>query len=305
MQFRQRTIRAPISATGIGLHSGKKCQITFRPASVDSGVVFVRNGIKIPALSSFNVVTPLCTTLKKDGEQIRTIEHLMAALSCLLIDNIEIECSSDEIPIMDGSALPFIILLENEVIAQHAAKKFIAITRTTTVRQGDKWAKIEPFQGMSFGASIDFDHPCIGRSQFTYEVTNIASFKREVSRARTFGFLRDIEKLQSQNLILGGSVDNAIVLDDYGVVNEDGLRFEDEFARHKVVDAVGDLRLIGMNLLGRFTSHKTGHALNALLVEKVLTLGHFLVTSDPWSLTSQPQVTPFQTPSLVPGALSY
>lgn len=298
----QLTIGKTVSATGIGLHSGSKCTITLVPAPPNTGVVFVRGTTRIPAHHSNAVMTPLCTTLQRDGANVSTIEHLMAAVSACMIDNLVVVCDSDEIPIMDGSALPFMILLQEAgVVEQTALKQFMVITQRTVVSQGDRWAMVEPFDGLEYEMEIDFGHPQIDRSpRARFHFDGPSSFSREIARARTFGFLRDLESLRAQNLIQGASVDNAIVLTEHGVVNEEGLRFEDEFVRHKLLDAVGDMRLLGMNFLGRFRGFKTGHHLNLTLCQEVVTRGHLLVTSDPRSSGWPPLVGtpdhPFPTP---------
>ena len=270
--IRQRTLKNVIRATGVGLHTGEKVYMTLRPAAVDTGIVFRRVDLPKPVeiRSCCNNVgdTRLSTTLIKDGVRIATIEHLLSALAGLGIDNAYVDLSAPEVPIMDGSAGPFVFLLQSAGIEeQDAAKRFVRIKKPVIVRDGDKWARFEPFDGFKVGFSIDFDHPIFTRRTSSAEIDfSTTSFVKEVSRARTFGFMRDIEMLRERNLALGGSMDNAIVLDDYRVLNEDGLRYEDEFVKHKILDAIGDLYLLGRSLIGEFSGHKSGHALiNKLL----------------------------------------
>jgi UDP-3-O-[3-hydroxymyristoyl] N-acetylglucosamine deacetylase len=270
--LRQRTLKTDISATGVGLHSGQKVYVTLKPAPVDHGIVFKRVDLQpvvsIPAAAHLVSDTSLCTALSHDGARVATVEHLMSAFAGLGIDNCIVELSAAEVPIMDGSAGPFIFLIQSAGIAeQSAAKRFIRIKKTVEVRDGDKWARLEPHMGFKIGFNIEFDHPAIAprASKLVLDFTKL-SFVREVSRARTFGFMRDIEILRGRNLALGGSMANAIVLDDYRVLNEDGLRYESEFVRHKILDAVGDLYLLGKPILGALCAHKSGHALNNKLV---------------------------------------
>jgi len=274
--IRQRTLKNVIRATGVGLHTGEKVYMTLRPAAVDTGIVFRRVDLPKPVeiRSCCNNVgdTRLSTTLIKDGVRIATIEHLLSALAGLGIDNAYVDLSAPEVPIMDGSAGPFVFLLQSAGIEeQDAAKRFVRIKKPVIVRDGDKWARFEPFDGFKVGFSIDFDHPIFTRRTLSAEIDfSTTSFVKEVSRARTFGFMRDIEMLRERNLALGGSMDNAIVLDDYRVLNEDGLRYEDEFVKHKILDAIGDLYLLGHSLIGAFYGHKSGHELNNKLLRELL-----------------------------------
>lgn len=274
--IRQRTLRNSIKATGVGLHSGDKVYLTLRPAPVDTGIVFLRTDVspmvEIPAQALKVTDTTLSTTVENNGVKVSTIEHLMAALAGLGIDNAYIELSAPEVPIMDGSAGPFVFLIQSAGIEeQSAAKKFIRIKRKVTVKDGDKTASFLPFDGFKVSFTIDFDHPVFrSRSQKASVDFSSTSFVREVSRARTFGFLRDIEFLRSKNLALGGSVENAIVIDDYKILNDDGLRYDDEFVRHKILDAIGDLYLAGHGIIGEFQGYKSGHALNNQLVRALL-----------------------------------
>ena len=274
--IRQRTLKNAIRATGIGLHTGRKVFLTLAPAPIDAGVVFRRVDSVPPVIipgRPFNVQeTELATTLVKDGVRVSTVEHLMAALAGLGIDNCYVDLSSDEVPIMDGSAAPFVFLVQSAgILEQGAAKRFVRIKKPVEVRDGDKWARFEPFDGFKVRFTIDFDHPVFRDQIKTMEVDfSTTSFVREISRARTFGFMRDIESLRKKDLALGGSLDNAIVIDEYRVLNQDGLRYRDEFVRHKILDAIGDLYLLGHSLIGSFTAHKSGHALNNRLLRALL-----------------------------------
>ena len=255
--IKQRTLKNVIRATGVGLHTGDKVYMTLRPAAVDTGIVFRRvdlaEPVEIRSCCENVGDTRLSTTLVQGDVRIATVEHLLSAIAGLGIDNAYVDLSAPEVPIMDGSAGPFVFLLQSAGIEEQAApKRFVRIKRQVTVRDGDKWARFEPFDGFKVGFSIDF------------------SFVKEVSRARTFGFMRDIEMLRERNLALGGSMDNSIVLDDYRVLNEDGLRYEDEFVKHKILDAIGDLYLLGRSLIGAFYGYKSGHALNNTLLRALL-----------------------------------
>ncbi len=274
--IRQRTLKNTIRATGIGLHTGKKVYLTLSPAPIDSGVVFRRVDCTPPVVipgHPLNVQdTELATSLGKDGVRVSTVEHLMAALAGLGIDNCFVDVSADEVPIMDGSAAPFVFLVQSAgILEQGAAKKFTRIKKVIEVRDGDKWARFEPFNGFKVKFTIDFDHPLFDRKPQTSEVDfSTTSFVREISRARTFGFMSDIEALRKRDLARGGSMDNAIVIDDFRVLNEDGLRYKNEFVRHKILDAIGDLYLLGHSLIGSFTGYKSGHALNNRLLRELL-----------------------------------
>jgi UDP-3-O-[3-hydroxymyristoyl] N-acetylglucosamine deacetylase len=274
--IRQRTLKNVIRATGVGLHSGEKVYLTLRPAPVNTGIVFCRIDldppVEIAAKADQVSDTTMNTSLSKNGVRIATIEHLMAALAGMGIDNLYIDVSAPEIPIMDGSAGPFVFLLQSAgIVEQNAAKRFIRIKRPVEVRDGDKWVRFEPYEGFKVTMTIDFDHPAFkGRSQHTELDFSTASFVKEVSRARTFGFMSQLEAMHARNLALGGSMDNAIVIDDYRVLNEDGLRYEDEFVKHKVLDAIGDLYLLGCGLIGAFSGYKSGHALNNQLLHALV-----------------------------------
>ncbi|GAB6195798.1 UDP-3-O-acyl-N-acetylglucosamine deacetylase [Lysobacter xanthus] len=273
---RQRTLRNTIRATGVGLHSGEKVFMTLRPAPVDTGIVFRRTDldpvVDVPARAELVTETTLCTGLTSGAGKIQTVEHLLSALAGLGVDNCYVELSAAEVPIMDGSAGPFVFLIQSAGIAEQAApKRFIRILRDVEVREGDKVARFSPFDGFRIGFTVQFDHPAIPASQ-SRAVVDFSSeaYVREVSRARTFGFMRDLEYMRERNLGLGGSMDNAIVLDEFRVLNDDGLRYADEFVRHKILDAVGDLYLAGRPILGAYEGFKSGHALNNKLVRALL-----------------------------------
>lgn len=277
MMIKQRTLKRIVQATGVGLHTGKKVTLTMRPAPANTGVIYRRTDLNppvdFPADAKSVRDTMLCTCLvNEDDVRISTVEHLNAALAGLGIDNIVIEVNAPEIPIMDGSAAPFVFLLLDAGIEElRTAKKFIRIKETVRVEDGDKWAEMRPYNGFKLDFTIDFNHPAIDTSTQRYKLDFSAeSFMSQISRARTFGFMRDIEYLQSKGLCLGGSFDCAIVVDDYRVLNDDGLRFEDEFVRHKMLDAIGDLFMCGYNIIGEFTAFKSGHALNNKLLQAVL-----------------------------------
>ncbi|GAA6152329.1 UDP-3-O-acyl-N-acetylglucosamine deacetylase [Pseudoteredinibacter isoporae] len=266
--IKQRTLKNAIRATGVGLHTGEKIFLTLLPAPIDTGIVFRRVDldpvVEIEAKAENVGDTTLSTTLVKDSVRVSTVEHLLSAMAGLGIDNAIVEVSAAEVPIMDGSAGPFVFLLQSAGVAeQNAAKKFIRIKRPVTVTEGDKTASFLPFDGFKVSFSIDFDHPVFKGHTLDASVDfSSTSFVKEVSRARTFGFMHEIEYLRSKGLAKGGSVDNAIVVDEYRILNEDGLRYEDEFVKHKVLDAIGDLYLLGNSLIGEFKAHKSGHALN-------------------------------------------
>ena len=274
--IRQRTLRNPIKATGVGLHTGEKVFLTLSPAPVDNGIVFRRTDLspvqEIPACARSVGDTTLSTSLGLGEARVSTVEHLLSAMAGLGIDNAFVDVTAPEVPIMDGSAGPFVFLLQSAgVEEQPAAKKFIRIKRPVTVRDGDKQASLLPFEGFKVAFSIDFDHPVFhDRAAFAEIDFSTTSFVKEVSRARTFGFMHEIEYLRAQGLARGGSVDNAIVVDEFRILNQDGLRYEDEFVKHKVLDAIGDLYLLGHSLIGEFRAHKSGHALNNAVLRALL-----------------------------------
>ena len=273
---RQRTLKNLIRATGVGLHSGEKVFLTLRPAPVDTGIVFRRTDlepvVEIPAQAGLVTETVLCTGLSRDGGKVMTVEHLMSAFAGLGIDNAYVELTAPEIPIMDGSAGPFVFLLQSAgIVEQNAAKKFIRILHPVEVREGDKFARFSPHEGFRIGFTVEFNHPAIPTSRSRAEVDfSTSAYIDEISRARTFGFMHDLEYMRERNLGLGGSMDNAIVLDEFRVLNEDGLRYADEFVRHKILDAVGDLYLAGHAIIGAYEGFKSGHALNNRLVRALL-----------------------------------
>jgi len=274
--IRQRTLRNAIRATGVGLHTGKKIYLTLRPAAENTGIVFRRvdfdKPVAIPGRADHVEDTQLATSLGRDGVRISTVEHLMAALAGLGIDNAYVDVSANEVPIMDGSAGPFVFLVQSAGIAeQRAAKRFIRIKKPIVIDEGDKWARFDPFNGFKVSFTIEFDHPMFKNRAQTAEIDfSTTSFVKEISRARTFGFMKDIEALRQRDLALGGSLDNAIVVDEYRVLNEDGLRYEDEFVKHKILDAIGDLYLLGHSLIGAFSGYRSGHALNNRLLRALL-----------------------------------
>ena len=282
----QRTLQNTIRATGVGLHSGKKVYLTLRPAPVDTGVVFVRTDLEpavhIKAHPENVQDTTLCTALVQGDVRVATVEHLMSALAGLGIDNVFVELSAAEVPIMDGSAGPFVFLIQSAGIAdQSAAKKFIRIKKEVSVADGDKFASFIPHEGFKVSLAINFDHPVFARQKQTASIDfSTTSFVKEVSRARTFGFMKDLETMRERNLALGGSLDNAIVVDDYRILNEEGLRYEDEFVKHKILDVIGDLYQTGFSLIGEFRGYKSGHGLNNLLVRELL------ATPDAWEMVT-------------------
>ena len=274
--IRQCTLKNVIKALGVGLHSGRKASLSLRPAPANTGIVFRRvdleEVVEIRACPENVGDTTLSTTLRRGDVCVSTIEHLLSAMAGLGIDNAYVDVSAPEVPIMDGSAGPFVFLLQSAGIEQqNAAKKFIRIRKPIAVEDGNKWARFEPFEGFKVSFSIEFDHPAFHKrvSKATVDFSTI-SFVKEVSRARTFGFMRDLERLRENNLALGGNMDNAIILDDYRVLNEDGLRYEDEFVKHKVLDAIGDLYLLGHSIIGCFSGHKSGHELNNRLLKALV-----------------------------------
>ncbi|MGC1955529.1 MAG: UDP-3-O-acyl-N-acetylglucosamine deacetylase [Gammaproteobacteria bacterium] len=288
----QCTLKNVIRATGVGLHTGEKVYLTLRPAPVNTGIVFRRVDLEQPVAiraKPENVGdTRLSTTLVSGEVRISTVEHLLSAMAGLGIDNAIIDVSAPEVPIMDGSAGPFVFLIQSAGIRrQSAAKQFLRIRRTVRVEEGDKWAKFAPWNGFKISFSIDFDHPVFRDSATNTTIDfSTTSYVREISRARTFGFMRDLEHLRENNLALGGSLDNAVVVDDYRILNEDGLRYKGEFVRHKVLDAIGDLYLLGYGLIGAFAGHKSGHALNNKLLQALL------ADQAAWELVSFGQAEP-------------
>jgi len=283
---KQRTLKNLIRATGVGVHTGEKIYITLRPAPANTGVVFRRTdlnpAVDIPALTENIGDTTLSSCLIKDKVRISTIEHLMAAFAGLGIDNVYVDVSAPEVPIMDGSAGPFVFLIQSAGIEeQNAPKHFLKIKQKIKVKDKDKWACISPYEGFKLSFTIDFDHPVFHDLPQAATVDFVhTSFVKEVSRARTFGLLSDYERLRANNMALGCSLDNVIVVDEYRVINEDGLRYNDEFVKHKMLDAIGDLYLLGCNVIGAFSGHKSGHSLNNVLLKTLLS------TKDAWEIVT-------------------
>jgi UDP-3-O-[3-hydroxymyristoyl] N-acetylglucosamine deacetylase len=274
--LRQRSLKSSVSASGVGLHTGQKVRLTLRPAPPDTGIVFRRidlaSPVDIPARADLVGETRLSSCLMKDGAKIYTVEHLMSALGGLGVDNVFADLDASELPIMDGSASPFALLIQQAgIVEQGAPKRFLRVTRRVEVKDGDKWARLDPFDGYKLSFSIDFRHPVIERSTQSVEV-NFAetSYLKEIARARTFGFMHEVEDLRDSGLALGGGLDNAVVLDEYRVLNAEGLRFADEFIRHKILDAIGDMYLLGKPLLAAFSAHKSGHGLNNKLLRALM-----------------------------------
>jgi UDP-3-O-[3-hydroxymyristoyl] N-acetylglucosamine deacetylase len=269
--FRQRTFRQRASLEGVGLHSGAKVRFTLAPAPADSGIVLERDGVEIPALAEFVVDTTMNTSLGRDGVRIGTVEHLLAALAGCGIDNARIEVEGPEIPIMDGSSEPFVQLVRRAGIYEmRQSRRFLLVRKAVSVTEGDKMARLGPARGkFSINYTIDFRHPLISDQSYRMDVTE-RSFQKDIARARTFGFKRDVERLHKAGLARGGSLENAVVVDDFNILNPDGLRFPDEFVRHKILDALGDLSLIGMPIIGHLTAVKSGHALNHQLVRRIV-----------------------------------
>jgi len=274
--IQQRTLKNVIRATGVGIHSGKKVFLTLRPAAANSGIVFRRvdldPAVEIKACPENVGDTRMSTSLVRDGVRIATVEHLLSAFAGLGIDNAYVDVTDEELPIMDGSAGPFVFLLQSAgVQEQKTAKRFLRIRKSLEVRLDDRWARFDPFDGFKVSFEIQFNHPLFNEHNCRAEIDfSTTSFLKEVARARTFGFMRDLEALRKRNLALGGSMDNAVVLDDYRVLNQDGLRYRDEFVKHKVLDAIGDLYLLGRGLIGSFAGYKSGHELNNLLLRTLL-----------------------------------
>jgi UDP-3-O-[3-hydroxymyristoyl] N-acetylglucosamine deacetylase len=274
--LRQRTLKSLVHATGVGLHTGQKVRITLRPAQPDTGIVFRRTDVTppvdIPARADAVGETRLCSCLVRGGVKIHTVEHLMSALAGLGVDNAYVDLDGPEVPIMDGSAAPFVLLLQQAGIEEQGApKRFLRLKKKIEARDGDKWAVLEPYEGFKLSFSIVYDHPVIEKSNSALTVDFAeTSYLKEVARARTYGFMHDVEDLRNVGLALGGGLENAVVLDEYRVLNSEGLRFADEFIRHKALDAIGDLYMIGKPLLAAFSAHKSGHTLNNRLLRELL-----------------------------------
>lgn len=272
----QRTLKTLVRTTGVGLHTGCKVEMTLRPARAGTGIVFRRLDVEPPVelRVSPELVTDtrLCTAIERDGVKIATVEHLMSALAGLGVDNVYVDLTGPEVPILDGSAAPFVFLIQSAGLEEQAApRRHILVKRTVRVEEGDKWAQFSPHEGYRLSFRIDFEHPVLQRSgqEITIDLAE-QSYVKEVSRARTFGFMRDVEQLRSTGLARGGTLDNAVVMDEYRVLNEGGLRYADEFVKHKVLDAVGDLYMTGHPVIGAFTAYKSGHGLNNRLLRALL-----------------------------------
>ncbi|MGA8051901.1 MAG: UDP-3-O-acyl-N-acetylglucosamine deacetylase [Burkholderiales bacterium] len=284
--LKQRTLKSIVRATGVGLHTGQKVNMSLRPAGIDTGVIFRRIDlaipIDIPARADLVGETRLSSCLVKDGAKVYTVEHLMSAFAGLGVDNVYVDLDGPEVPIMDGSAAPFALLVQQAGLEEQAApKRFLRVKKRVEVADGDKWARFDPYAGFKLSFSIVFNHPVIDRSSQSVTVDFAeTSYLREIARARTFGFMHEVEALRESGLALGGGLENAVVLDEYRVLNAEGLRFADEFIRHKVLDAIGDVYLLGRPLLGAFSAHKSGHGLNNRL------LHHLLADSSAWDTVS-------------------
>lgn len=309
MVLKQRTLKTVTSATGVGLHNGEKVYLTLRPAAPDTGIVFRRVDLpgspEIKAQPDMVTDTRMCSALEHNGARVATVEHLMSALAGLGVDNIYIDLSAAEVPIMDGSAGPFVYLLQSAgIVEQPALKKFIRIKKKVEVRYPDKWVRFDPYFGFKIDFTIDFDHPAVEHTGQNVKIDFADnSYIKEVSRARTFGFVHEVETLRSMGLARGGSLDNAIVLDEYRILNNDGLRYDDEFAKHKVLDAIGDLYMLGHPLIGAFTAYKSGHALNNELLRALL------ADAEAWEFATFERLeeapSGFQAPIGVPPVLQY
>lgn len=274
--IRQRTLKTLVATTGVGLHTGERVTLTLRPAPADTGVVFRRVDLDPVAdlkADPFLVTdTRLCSLLESGAARVSTVEHLMSALAGLGVDNVFVDLTGPEIPILDGSSAPIVYLLQTAgIVEQAAAKRYVRILEPVEVKDGDKWARFEPHNGFRIDFTIDFRHPVFERSGKRVVIDfAVQSYAQEVARARTFGFVHEVEYLRNNGLALGGSLDNAIVMDEYRVLNQDGLRYEDEFAKHKVLDAIGDLYLLGHPIIGAFVAYKSGHALNNALLRALV-----------------------------------
>lgn len=307
--LKQRTLKKSINATGVGLHTGEKVKMTLRSAAPDTGIVFRRvdlpDSAEIKVQPQYVCDTRMCSALEHEGVRVATVEHLMSALAGLGIDNIYVELSAGEVPIMDGSSGPFAFLLQEAgIVEQAAAKKFIRVKKTVEVHDGDKWVRFDPYFGFKVDFTIDFAHPVFEHTGNNVKIDFADnSYIKEVSRARTFGFMHEVETLRSMGLARGGSLDNAIVLDEYRILNQDGLRYEDEFVKHKTLDAIGDLYVLGHQLLCAFTAHKSGHALNNQLLRTLM------ADKDAWEYTTfdKAEEAPigFQSPMTASPALQY
>ncbi len=278
--FRQRTIKQIVKTTGVGLHSGRRVELTLRPAAPDTGIVFHRvdlgEVVDFPVSADMVKDTRMASVMQKDGARVSTVEHLMSALAGLGVDNLHVDLDAEEVPIMDGSAATFVYLLRSAGLEEQAApKRFMRVKKTVEVREGEgddaKWARLEPHDGFALSFLIDFRHPAIDSTANFAEIDFAThSYTKEIARARTFGFASEVEALRSMGLARGGSLDNAIVMDEFRVLNSDGLRYEDEFVKHKILDAIGDLYMIGKPLVAKYVACKSGHAINNKLIRELL-----------------------------------
>ncbi len=274
--IKQRTLKSIVRASGVGVHTGKKVALALRPAPADTGIVFCRSDLPgnpaIPARALNVTNTTMATVIEKDGARVSTVEHLMSAFAGMGIDNAFVDVSGEEVPIMDGSAGTFVFLIQSAGIEeQAAAKRYLRVLKRVELEDGDKKVRLEPFDGFKVGFTIEFSHPVFDATTSEVEIDfGDVSYARDVARARTFGFTQEVEMLRSKGLGRGGSLDNVVVIDDFRVLNAEGLRMDDEFVMHKALDAVGDLYMLGRPLIGAFYGHKSGHALNNLLVRKLL-----------------------------------
>lgn len=297
--LKQRTIKSIVKTVGIGLHSGRKVELTLRPAAPGTGIVFSRvdlpTPVDIPASAMSIGDTRLASVLQKDGARVSTVEHLMSACAGLGIDNLYVDVTAEEIPIMDGSAASFVLLIQSAGIEeQNAPKRFIKVRKPVEVRDGDKFARLDPYFGFKLKFTIDFRHPAVDKTGQELEVDFAnTSYVREIARARTFGFAHEVEMMRELGLARGGSMDNAIVLDEYRILNNDGLRYDDEFVKHKMLDAIGDLYVVGHPLLAAYTAYKSGHGLNNALLRELL------ANQDAYEIVS------FDDPQKAPGGFAF
>jgi UDP-3-O-[3-hydroxymyristoyl] N-acetylglucosamine deacetylase len=288
--LKQRTLKSLTRAVGVGLHSGQRVEITLRPAAPDTGIVFRRvdlpNAIDIPVSATAVTDTRLASTLSSGNAKVHTVEHLMSACAGLGIDNLYVDITAEEIPILDGSAASFVFLLQSAgVELQNAPRKFIRLLRPVEVREGsgdqEKWARLEPYHGYKLSFEIDFNHPAVDSTGQRVEFDlSVDSYSKDIARARTFGFTKDVEMMRANGLALGGGLDNAIVMDDYKVLNAEGLRYDDEFVKHKILDAMGDLYIVGKPLLASYSARRSGHALNNKLLRELL------ANADAWDVVT-------------------
>lgn len=276
----QRTLKTLTRAVGVGLHSGQRVELTLRPAAIDTGIVFRRidlpNPVEIPVSAEAVTDTRMASTISRNGVKVSTVEHIMSACAGLGLDNLYIDITAEEVPILDGSAASFVYLLQSAgIVKQRAPRKFVRVLKPVEVREGDgvkgKWARLEPYHGFRLQFEIDFAHPAVDSTgqSVVFDMSE-GIYARDIARARTFGFTRDVEMMRASGLALGGSLDNAIVMDEYRVLNSDGLRYDDEFAKHKILDAMGDLYLLGRPLLASYSAYRSGHALNNQILRALL-----------------------------------